>query len=174
MGDSFDDEVERFLARVPGVLAAAGNGHVVRARAWRRALWEAGLAGFGIPAEYGGRNEPADGARRLQRLSKGRVPPEESTFGIGLNMAVPTILQYGSETLKKRFVPSALSGEEIWCQLYSEPGAGSDLPGLTTRAVPDGDEWVVNGQKVWNRSPTSPTGGCSSPAPTPTSRSTRA
>ncbi|MFM8554254.1 MAG: acyl-CoA dehydrogenase family protein [Acidimicrobiales bacterium] len=149
MGDAFDDEVERFLSRLSGVLEAAGAGHLARARAWRRALWEAGLAGFGIPAEYGGRSEPADGARRLQRLSKGRVPPEEATFGIGLNMAVPTILQYGSEELRKRFVPAALSGEEIWCQLYSEPGAGSDLPSLTTRAVPDGDEWVVNGQKVW-------------------------
>jgi alkylation response protein AidB-like acyl-CoA dehydrogenase len=90
-----------------------------------------------------------DGARRLQRLSRGRVPAEEGTFGIGLNMAVPTILQYGSEPLKKRFVRPALRGEEIWCQLYSEPGAGSDLPSLTTRAVLDGDEWVVNGQKVW-------------------------
>ncbi|MFM7262342.1 MAG: hypothetical protein ACKO1X_01145, partial [Acidimicrobiales bacterium] len=90
MGDAFDDEVERFLSRLSGVLEAAGAGHLARARAWRRALWEAGLAGFGIPAEYGGRSEPADGARRLQRLSKGRVPPEEATFGIGLNMAVPT------------------------------------------------------------------------------------
>ncbi|MGA1361825.1 MAG: acyl-CoA dehydrogenase family protein [Ilumatobacteraceae bacterium] len=149
MGDSFDDEVERFFARLDDVLAAAGAGHVARARAWRRALWEAGLAGFGVPEEYGGRSEPADGARRLQRLARGRVPHEESTFGIGLNMAVPTILQYGSEELKKRFVPAALSGEEIWCQLYSEPGAGSDLPSLAARAVPDGDEWVVNGQKVW-------------------------
>jgi alkylation response protein AidB-like acyl-CoA dehydrogenase len=146
---SFEEEVSRFFGALPAVLEAAGHGHVARARAWRRALWEAGLAGFGIPGEYGGRSEPADGARRLQRLAKGRVPPEEGTFGIGLNMAVPTILQYGSEELKRRFIPTALSGEEIWCQLYSEPGAGSDLPSLTARAVPDGDEWVVNGQKVW-------------------------
>ena len=147
--DSFDEEVERFFASLPEVLEAAGGGRVARARAWRRALWDAGFAGFGIPVEYGGRSEPADGARRLQRLSRGRVPPEESTFGIGLSMAVPTILQYGSEELKRRFVPATLRGEEIWCQLYSEPGAGSDLPSLTARAVPDGEEWVVNGQKVW-------------------------
>ena len=147
--DSFDEEVERFFASLPEVLEAAGGGRVERARAWRRALWDAGLAGFGIPVEYGGRSEPADGARRLQRLSRGRVPPEESTFGIGLSMAVPTLLQYGSEELKRRFVPATLRGEEIWCQLYSEPGAGSDLPSLTARAVPDGEEWVVNGQKVW-------------------------
>ena len=149
MGDAFDDEVERFFSALPAVLDAAGTSHVARARAWRAALFDAGLAGFGIPAQYGGRAEPADGARRLQRLSRGRVPAEEGTFGIGLNMAVPTILHYGSEELKQRFVRPALRGEEIWCQLYSEPGAGSDLPSLSTRAVIDGDEWVVNGQKVW-------------------------
>ena len=149
VGDAFDEEVERFFASLPAVLDATGDSGVARARAWRGALFDAGLAGFGIPEQYGGRSEPADGARRLQRLSRGRVPAEEGTFGIGLNMAVPTILQYGSEPLKKRFVRPALRGEEIWCQLYSEPGAGSDLPSLATRAVLDGDEWVVNGQKVW-------------------------
>jgi len=149
VGDAFDEEVERFFASLPAVLDAAGDSGVARARAWRGALFDAGLAGFGIPEQYGGRSEPADGARRLQRLSRGRVPAEEGTFGIGLNMAVPTILQYGSEQMKKRFVRPALRGEEIWCQLYSEPGAGSDLPSLATRAVLDGDEWVVNGQKVW-------------------------
>ena len=149
MGDAFDDEIERFFDALPGVLAAAPHSHVGRARAWRNALFDAGLAGFGIPVEYGGRAEPADGARRLQRLARGRVPSEEGTFGIGLNMAVPTMLQYGSPELCARFIPPALRGDEIWCQLYSEPGAGSDLPSLSTRAVLDGDEWVVNGQKVW-------------------------
>ena len=149
MTDSFDDEVNQFFEQLPKILEDAGDDHVTRARAWRRALSNAGLAGFGIPTEYGGRLTPTDGARQLQKLAHGRVPPEESTFGIGLHMAVPTLLQYGSEELKKRFIPAALSGDEIWCQLYSEPGAGSDLPSLTTRAVLDGDEWVVNGQKVW-------------------------
>ncbi|NBU38973.1 MAG: acyl-CoA dehydrogenase, partial [Actinobacteria bacterium] len=149
MGDSFDDEVERFFDALPAILAAAPATHVGRARAWRNALFDAGLAGFGIPAEYGGRAEPADGARRLQRLARGRVPSEEGTFGIGLNMAVPTMLQYGSPEMCARFIPPALRGDEVWCQLYSEPGAGSDLPSLSTRAVLDGDEWVVNGQKVW-------------------------
>ncbi len=149
MGDAFDVEIERFFDALPGVLEAAPHSHVGRARAWRNALFDAGLAGFGIPVEYGGRAEPADGARRLQRLARGRVPSEEGTFGIGLNMAVPTMLQYGSPELCARFIPPALRGDEIWCQLYSEPGAGSDLPSLSTRAVLDGDEWVVNGQKVW-------------------------
>ncbi|MEY2766802.1 MAG: hypothetical protein RI912_464, partial [Actinomycetota bacterium] len=88
--DTFDEEVERFFAALPAVLDAAGPSGLARARAWRRALFDAGLAGFGIPGEYGGRSDPADGARRLQRLARGRVPAEESTFGIGLNMAVPT------------------------------------------------------------------------------------
>jgi alkylation response protein AidB-like acyl-CoA dehydrogenase len=149
MKDSFAEEIEHFFNELPTILDAAGEDEIARARAWRRSLSTAGLAGFGIPTEYGGRLTPTDGARQLQKLAQGRIPPEESTFGIGLHMAVPTLLQYGSEELKKRFIPAALSGEEIWCQLYSEPGAGSDLPSLTTRAVLDGDEWVVNGQKVW-------------------------
>ncbi len=149
MENSFVDEVNQFFDQLPKILEKAGGNHVARARAWRHALSDAGLAGFGIPTEYGGRLTPTDGSRQLQKLAQGRVPPEESTFGIGLHMAVPTLLQYGSEELKKRFIPAALSGEEIWCQLYSEPGAGSDLPSLTTRAVLDGDDWIVNGQKVW-------------------------
>ena len=149
MKDSFAEEIEHFFNELPTILDAAGEDEIARARAWRKSLSTAGLAGFGIPTEYGGRLTPTDGARQLQKLAQGRVPPEESTFGIGLHMAVPTLLQCGSEELKKRFIPAALSGEEIWCQLYSEPGAGSDLPSLTSRAVLDGDEWVVNGQKVW-------------------------
>lgn len=149
MQDSFTDEVNKFFERLPDLLESAGNDKVARAQAWRRALFDAGLAGFGIPSEYGGRTSPVDGARQLMKLAHGRVPSEEGTFGIGLNMAVPTLLQFGSEELKKRFIPPALRGDEIWCQLYSEPGAGSDLPSLTTKAVLDGDEWVVNGQKVW-------------------------
>lgn len=149
MDDSFDAEVNRFFEQLPAILDSAGSNYVNRARTWRRALWDAGLAGFGIPAKYGGRETPTDGGQQLQKLSHGRVPPEESAFGIGLNMAVPTLLQFGSEEMKQRFIPSALRGDEIWCQLYSEPGAGSDLPSLSTRAVLDGDEWIVNGQKVW-------------------------
>jgi len=107
------------------------------------------LAGFGIPEAYGGRTDVPNGNRRFQELAQGRLPKEEGMLGIGLNMAVPIILQYGTEEQKKQFIPAALSAENVWCQLYSEPEAGSDLASLRTTAILDGDEWVVNGQKVW-------------------------
>jgi len=70
-------------------------------------------------------------------------------FEIGLGMCIPTLMKHGSAEDAARYVPKALSGEEIWCQLFSEPSAGSDLAGLRTRAVRDGDDWVINGQKIW-------------------------
>ena len=149
MADQFENEVEQFFASLPDAMAKADDNSTSRVRAYRQHLVAHRLAGFGIPEEYGGRTDVAQGARRFQELAHGRLPREESLLGIGLNMAVPIILQYGTEEQKKRFVPAALRADEIWCQLYSEPEAGSDLASLRTTAVLDGDEWVVNGQKVW-------------------------
>ena len=98
------------------------------------------LGGAGLPVEY-------DIAFREESLEL--LPGEDALFGLGLGMVVPTLMDHASDALRQRFVPPALRGDEIWCQLYSEPGAGSDLAGLTTRAVRDGDEWVITGQKVW-------------------------
>ena len=145
----FDSEVEEFFATLPNAMARADNNPTGRVRAYRQHLVAHRLAGFGIPEAYGGRTDTPHAARRFQELAHGRLPKEESTLGIGLNMAVPIILQYGTEEQKKRFIPAALRADEIWCQLYSEPEAGSDLASLRTTAVLDGDEWVVNGQKVW-------------------------
>lgn len=129
---------------------STAKGHdVARARAWRRALYDAGLAGLEYPPSYGGQGLSAAHRAIWSQESTGKIPSEHSVFGIGLSMALPTIAELGSETVKERFIPAGLSGEEIWCQLYSEPGAGSDLAALATRAVLDGDEWVVTGQKVW-------------------------
>ena len=89
-------------------------------------------------------------------------------------MAGPTVVTAGSDALKERLLKRMFTGEDAWCQLFSEPGAGSDLAGLGTQAVRDGDEWVISGQKVWNTLAHIADRACSSPGPTPTPPSTRA
>jgi alkylation response protein AidB-like acyl-CoA dehydrogenase len=114
---------------------------------WQRKCYEAGLVGADIAAAYGG-----GGHEGFQRIANQEMNAAGTPFlinVIGLNMAVPTILVHGSEEQKRRFVPPALSGEEIWCQGFSEPGAGSDMANQQTMAVRKGDHWVVNGHKVW-------------------------
>ena len=149
MVDDFAREVEAFFETLPAVMAAAGPGALNRVRALRGAMAKARLVGFGIPEEYGGRTDIENASYRMQEIARGRMPKEEGMLGIGLNMAIPIILQYGTDEQKKRFIPPTLNAQEVWCQLYSEPEAGSDLASLRTTAVLDGDEWVVNGQKVW-------------------------
>ena len=149
MVDDFAREVEAFFETLPAVMAGAGPGALNRVQALRGAMAKARLVGFGIPEEYGGRTDIENASYRMQEIARGRMPKEDGMLGIGLNMAVPIILQYGTEEQKKRFIPPTLNAQEVWCQLYSEPEAGSDLASLRTTAVLDGDEWVVNGQKVW-------------------------
>ena len=117
-------------------------------RAWQRQLYEAGYVGAEWPAEYGGRGLPP-GTQRIvdQEMSRARVPFLLNL--VGLSWAGPTILRYGTEAQKRRFIRPLLSGEEIWCQGFSEPEAGSDLASLRTRARRDGDVYVINGHKVW-------------------------
>jgi alkylation response protein AidB-like acyl-CoA dehydrogenase len=118
------------------------------------ARFDAGLAWVHYPGGLGGQNLP----RSLQQVvdaefaAAGAPTNNPERNGIGLGMAAPTILSCGSDEQKKRWLRPLWTGEEIWCQLFSEPGAGSDLAGLATRAVRDGDHWVVNGQKVWTSS----------------------
>ncbi|AIJ24116.1 MULTISPECIES: acyl-CoA dehydrogenase family protein [Amycolatopsis methanolica group] len=137
-------------ARVGELLAAHPPASTDRLE-FLRARFDAGLAWVHYPAGLGGLDAP----RELQNvveaeLAKAGAPDNNPRrIGIGLGMAAPTILRFGTEEQKQRYLRPLWTGEEVWCQLFSEPGAGSDLAALGTRAVRDGDEWVVNGQKVW-------------------------
>jgi alkylation response protein AidB-like acyl-CoA dehydrogenase len=117
-------------------------------RAWQRKLHEGRWAAVSWPTEYGGR-----GATLMQQaifweeMARVEAPPMANSLGLGL--IGPTIIGYGTEAQKKRFIPKILSAEEIWCQGFSEPNAGSDLASLQTEARLDGDHYIVNGQKVW-------------------------
>lgn len=136
MSDAYSDEEAR---------------HVKEAKEWQAILADHGWAGITWPEEYGGRGGTALQQRIfVQEQAKFDVPA--GVFAQGIGMAGPTIIAHGTEQQKERFLRPMLRGEEVWCQLFSEPGAGSDLAGLQTRAVRDGDEFVVNGQKVWTSS----------------------
>ncbi|WP_240136418.1 acyl-CoA dehydrogenase family protein [Streptomyces sp. MUM 178J] len=116
-----------------------------------RARYDAGLAWVSFPDGHGGLGLPQALQPEVDQLFEQAGAPDNNhqANGIGLGMAAPTILAFGTEAQKRRFLKPLWTGEEIWCQLFSEPGAGSDLAGVATRAVRDGDAWAVNGQKVW-------------------------
>src|SRR5690606_28740391 len=113
--------------------------------------YDLGLAWVHFPEGYGGLGV-APGLQRLvdRRLREAGAPPPDVRVFFGLAMAGPTIVTHGTEEQKQRLLRPMFTGEHAWCQLFSEPSAGSDLAGLSCRAVRDGDEWVVTGQKVWN------------------------
>jgi alkylation response protein AidB-like acyl-CoA dehydrogenase len=159
MDITFTPEEERFRAEARAWLAehaptSEPPEHDLAARrafdlAWQRTLFDAGYAGISWPKEYGGR-----GASLMEQLiwyeefaRSGAHDP--STLFVGLNHGGPTLIARGNEEQKAFHLPKILRGEVIWCQGFSEPGAGSDLAGLSTRAVIDGDELVVSGQKIW-------------------------
>ena len=118
---------------------------------WRGLLTDAGWAVPSWPTRWGGRGLPSWSddvvTARLLELGGASTP-----LGGAMGLAAPTILTHGPDDVRRRFLRPILTGQETWCQLFSEPGAGSDLAGLSTTAVRDGDEWIVNGQKVWNTS----------------------
>ena len=149
--EDFRAEVLAFLAAAlprKGASLETGGTGVTRAVAFQRKLAEAHLAGITWPVEYGGRGLPGRFQRMYDTEAKAfRVPPR--ALEIGLGMCGPTLLVHASEEQKRALIPPLLRGEHIWCELFSEPGAGSDLSSVQTRARLDGDEFVLDGQKVW-------------------------
>lgn len=118
------------------------------AQAWQRQAYEAGYIGLGWPPEYGGKEGSLTQQVIItQEMVRARAPAFVGQMG--LRMLAPTLLHYGTEAQKQRYLPAILRAEEIWCQGYSEPNAGSDLASLQTQAVLEGDDFIVNGQKIW-------------------------
>ncbi|WP_134321675.1 acyl-CoA dehydrogenase family protein [Cumulibacter soli] len=148
--DEFRSRVNQWLREnVPDeVRGGEGSEDLDQARQFQAALYDAGLAGITWPAEFGGQGMSQAHLQAFNEEAASFALPTRP-FSIGLGMCGPTIVDLGSPEQKERHLRPLLRGEEIWCQLFSEPGAGSDVAGLTTRAVRDGDEWLVNGQKIW-------------------------
>ena len=119
-------------------------------KAWQKILLEHGYAARTLPKEYGGHGAAPDALKSriiAEEFSRAKMPGGIS--GQGINMLVPTLLELGTEEQKQKYIEPTLTGEMVWCQGYSEPGAGSDLAALRTSAVLEGDHFVVNGQKIW-------------------------
>jgi alkylation response protein AidB-like acyl-CoA dehydrogenase len=134
----------RPVLRLGGMDAAA----VARCKAWQAKKADAGLAGLTWPKKHGGQEmSPIMQVIYNQEEEAYAVP--RGLFEIGLGMCIPTMMAYATDAQLARYVPPALRGEEVWCQLFSEPAGGSDLAALRTRAERDGDDWVINGQKIW-------------------------
>jgi alkylation response protein AidB-like acyl-CoA dehydrogenase len=148
---AFRAEARAWLeANVPKPTAAKRGdaAHLTAAKIWQAKKAAAGYAQIAWPKEWGG-----GGGTPIQSIifaqEESKCAQSYSYFQIGLGMCVPTVMAFGDEETKKRFVGPAVRGEEIWCQLFSEPSAGSDVAGVRTRAVRDGGDWVISGQKVW-------------------------
>jgi alkylation response protein AidB-like acyl-CoA dehydrogenase len=152
---AFREELRAWLADNPPAERPAADAneeaHFNYRRNWQRRLYDAGWAAPAWPREYGGRGaSQSESAIYYEELGHARVPVAANTLGVLLGG--PTLMVWGTDEQKERYLPPILSGEEIWCQGFSEPEAGSDLASLKTKAVRDPahpDEWLVTGQKVW-------------------------
>jgi alkylation response protein AidB-like acyl-CoA dehydrogenase len=147
--EAFRAEAREWLAAAtPPVLSPVYEERFAALREWQRRLHAAGWVGIHWPERYGGRGLTMRHTLVFaEELARSRLP--QPVGSIGLEVVGPTILGHGSDELRDRLLPPLLSGEELWCQGFSEPDAGSDLPALRTAARLDGDEWVVNGRKIW-------------------------
>jgi alkylation response protein AidB-like acyl-CoA dehydrogenase len=147
--EAFRDELRVWLdANHPGQEPEGDVAGFEFRRGWQRTLHEAGWAGVSWPQEYGGRGATlVEQAIFNEEFVRAQAPSTANV--LGLAMGGPTVIAHGSEEQKRRYLEPILSAAEIWCQGFSEPGSGSDLASVKTRAVRDGDDWVVTGQKVW-------------------------
>ena len=154
---SFGPRYEAFRAELRAFITAHGHAaprsidlRAPLTLAWQQRLIERGYAGRTIPREYGGYGAAPDILEQriiAEEFATAQVSP--GLAGQGIKMLIPTLLHFGSEQQRRQFIRPTLMGEMIWCQGYSEPNAGSDLASLRTHAVLDGEQWVVNGQKIW-------------------------
>jgi alkylation response protein AidB-like acyl-CoA dehydrogenase len=148
---AFRDELREWLSGNKPEAAPTDGGedaHYQWRRDWQRRLYDAGWAAPAWPTEYGGRGASlTESAIYFEEIGRARVPLPANV--LGLLLGGPTLMVWGTDEQKERYLNPILSAEEIWCQGFSEPEAGSDLASLKTRAVKDGDEWVITGQKVW-------------------------
>src|SRR4051794_20271239 len=134
-----------------GVSDAKTADDMAEARALQRKLYDAGYAGITFPVEYGGRGLTAAHERAFREEAAAYVTPDLGVAGnVTIGPIARSILAHASPEFRQRHIPKILSGEELWCQFYSEPEAGSDLAGIRTRAVADGDHWILNGSKIWS------------------------
>ena len=153
---TFRAEAKAWLAanapahEIPHGIALDATEEVVRGRAWQRAVFDGGYAGINFPRELGGRGGSVIEAVVWAEEEAKYHLPTGPYVTIGLGMANAVIAKHGTPEQIAKFVAPTLKGEMTWCQLFSEPAAGSDLAALRTKAVRDGDDWVVNGQKVWS------------------------
>ncbi|MBN85044.1 MAG: acyl-CoA dehydrogenase family protein [Pseudomonadales bacterium] len=146
---AFRDEARQWLeANVPADDALKGLDEIERSKLWQKRKYDAGWACIRWPKEYGGRDASAI-EQVIWNQEESRFNAPSGVFAIGQGMAAPTMMAWASEEDKVKHLPPLASGEHIWCQLFSEPAGGSDLAALRTQAKKDGDDWVINGQKIW-------------------------
>jgi alkylation response protein AidB-like acyl-CoA dehydrogenase len=145
-----DEEAEVFRHRCRDLLDthAVGGGSVDASRVFLQAVADAGLGGLVFDEAYGGAGL-TKAHDKIWRAEKAKYPSMDSEFVISHGMCLPVLNDFGSDAQKRQFMPKNITGEQMWCQMFSEPGAGSDVASLQTRAMRDGDEWIINGQKVW-------------------------
>ncbi len=147
---AFREEARMWLeANAPTEKELSGMDYMAQGKYWQKRKADAGWACIRWPEEFGGR-----GANAIQQVilaqEEAKVEsPETGMFAIGQGMAAPTMMSYANKEDKQRYLPRLASGEDIWCQLFSEPAGGSDLAALRTKAERDGDDWIINGQKIW-------------------------